>query len=90
MDFESTHNLAYASVSELLDLYRKRQVSPVEMTELFIDRIGKLDGKLNAFLELNFSQAREQALRAEANILRGDSERILEGIPITVKDLELT
>ena len=40
MDFESTHNLAYASVSELLDLYRKRQVSPVEMTELFIDRIG--------------------------------------------------
>ena len=90
MDFESTNNLAYASVRELLELYRTRQVSPVEMTELFIDRIGKLDGKLNAFLELNFSQAREQAVRAEANILSGYSEGILEGIPISIKDLELT
>jgi len=45
--------LAYASISEIGKLYRRRKLSPVELTQFLLDRIGRLNPRLNAYLTLN-------------------------------------
>ena len=44
--------LAYSSATELLRLIAAKQVSPLELTEFFLDRIERLDGRLHSFLLL--------------------------------------
>ena len=46
---QSVNNIAFAPASELRDLIATKQVSPVEVTELYYDRIENLDPKLNAY-----------------------------------------
>ena len=53
--------LAYASATELLRLIAGKQVSPVELTELFFSRIERLDSRLNSFLLLTREAALAQA-----------------------------
>ena len=45
--------LTYAPATELVQLIAKKQVSPVELTQLFLDRSAGLDPQLNSFLLLN-------------------------------------
>ena len=45
--------LAFTNVVKLQELYWSKKLSPVETTTLLINRIEKLNGKLNAFLELS-------------------------------------
>jgi len=42
-------NIAYTSAVSLLELYRKRALSPVEVTRLLLDRLDALQPKINAF-----------------------------------------
>ena len=83
-------SLAFVDSVELLSLYSNREVSPVEVTELHIDRIERLNGKLNAFLECTFEQARQRAIEAEAEITKGKIKSHLLGVPLGIKDLEFT
>ena len=83
-------NLAYASAYEVRELVSNGQLSPVELTQLFFDRIEKLDSQLNAYLTLNYDEAMRQARDAEAAVARGDELGPLHGVPISIKDLELT
>ena len=83
-------SLAFVDSVELLSLYSNREVSPVEVTELYIDRIERLNGKLNAFLECTFEQARQRAIEAEAEITKGKIKSHLLGVPLGIKDLEFT
>ena len=46
----SNQELAYSSATDLLQLISSRQVSPVELTQLFLDRIERIDPQLNSFL----------------------------------------
>ena len=45
-------DLVYAGIRELGTLFRKREASPVEVTAALLDRIARLDPKLNAFVTL--------------------------------------
>ena len=60
--------LAFASIGELHQKYRNKEVSPVEVTQLFIERIESEDIKLNSFLESSFDSALKQAKIAEKDI----------------------
>ena len=75
-------SLAFVDSVELLSLYSSREVSPVEVTDLYIDRIERLNGKLNAFLECTFEQARQRAIEAEAEITKGETRPQLLGVPL--------
>ena len=82
--------LAFASIGELHQKYRNKEVSPVEVTQLFIERIESEDIKLNSFLESSFDSALKQAKIAEKEIESEINKGLLHGIPVAVKDLELT
>ena len=65
-------------------------MSPIELTQLYFDRIDRLDSQLNAFLTLTQDDALQAARNAEDAVMRGDALGPLHGVPISIKDLELT
>jgi len=85
-------DLAFASIEEVARLYRKRKVSPVEVTKLMLDRIDQLNPKINAYITVTSEIALAQAKRAETEMFspRGRKSRRdrgpLHGIPISLKD----
>ena len=64
-------NLAFTPSHELAALIADKQVSPVEITQLYYDRIERLDGKLNSYLTLTQDDAMESAKAAEDAVMRG-------------------
>ena len=82
--------LAFAPASEVRDLLDSREVSSVELTEMFLRRIGSLNPRLNAYLTVASEEALAAATRADQASARGDSLGPLHGIPVSIKDLELT
>ena len=83
-------NLAFAPASELRALIADKQVSPVELTELYFERIDRLDTQLHAYLTLCRDEAMQAARHAESAVMQGDGLGPLHGVPISIKDLELT
>ena len=81
--------IAYATIRELGTRYRKRELSPVEVTRALLARIEKLDPALHAFVTLTPDRALADARAAEEALRRGD-ERPLLGIPVGHKDIYLT
>jgi aspartyl-tRNA(Asn)/glutamyl-tRNA(Gln) amidotransferase subunit A len=82
--------LAFAPATQIRELVRKKEVSVVELTELFYRRIEELNPKLNAYLALCPDQALASAKAAQRAVQRGNPLGPLHGIPISIKDLELT
>ncbi len=83
-------SLAFASAVELARLIRSRQLSPVELVELFLRRIEDLNPRLKAYLTVTGEEAREAARQAEEALQRGGQLLPLLGIPISIKDLFFT
>ena len=83
-------DLAFTSTTELRALIASGEVSPVEVTELYLDRIDRLDSRLNSYLTVSADHAIDSAREAEAAVARGDALGPLHGVPISIKDLELT
>ncbi|MBT6139580.1 MAG: amidase [Rhodospirillaceae bacterium] len=80
--------LAYTSAVDLAAMIRKRDVSPVEVAELFLTRIKASQPALNAFLAIAGERAVAEARAAEALVMRGGADLPpLLGVPYTVKDL---
>ena len=79
--------LAFQSIVELASAYRRRELSPVEVTRAQLERIASLDGELHAYFSVLPSAALEQAARAERQLARGDDPSLLLGVPIGLKDL---
>ena len=82
--------LAFVPALELLGMIARREVSPVEVTELFLERIERLDGSLNSYLTVTRELALQSAREAEAAVMRGDDLGPLHGVPVSIKDLEMT
>jgi amidase len=83
-------DLAFLPALEQAELVRARKVSPVELVELYANRIEKLDPELNAFVTLSLDRALEEARRAEAAVGSGDALAPFHGVPISIKDLNDT
>ena len=84
---EAREELAFLSVRELASLIRRRQVSPIELTRMYLDRLRRLDPELHCVITLTDDLALEQAERAHGEIVRGHYRGPLHGIPCGVKDL---
>jgi aspartyl-tRNA(Asn)/glutamyl-tRNA(Gln) amidotransferase subunit A len=81
--------IAYATIRELGTRYRKRELSPVEVTRALLARIEKLDPALHAFVTLTADRALADARAAEEALGRGDTRPLL-GVPVAHKDIYLT
>jgi aspartyl-tRNA(Asn)/glutamyl-tRNA(Gln) amidotransferase subunit A len=76
-----------ATISELGQRLRRREISPVEITRACLEQIEKKNAELNAFITVLAESALEEAARAEREILGGGWRGPLHGIPIALKDL---
>ena len=63
-----------------------RELSPVELTRAYLERIDRLDPELNTFVTLTREQALADAARAEADVAAGRYVGALHGIPVSIKD----
>ncbi len=73
----------------LVELYRQRQLSPVEVTQAAFARIARLNPVFNAFCALDEANALKAARESEARYLREQPLGSVDGVPTTVKDLLL-
>ena len=85
-------DLAFASIDEIARLFRKRKLSPVELTKFMLDRIERLNPKLSAYLTVTADLAIAQAQVAEKELFGPWGRKArrdrgpLHGIPISLKD----
>src|SRR5579864_512402 len=75
------------TISELAPRLRRREVSPVEITQECLECIERLNPGLNAFITVTAESALAEAGRAEGEILRGEWRGPLHGVPVALKDL---
>jgi len=80
-------SVLYTSIGELSKQIAAKQLSPVELTESYLERSQKLGPKLNAYARITDTLAIEQAEAAEKEIHRGHYRGPLHGIPYAAKDL---
>ncbi|WP_129308986.1 amidase [Streptomyces sp. L2] len=74
---------------QLLDGYRKAEFSPVEATGEALERARSIQPEVNAFVRLTEEDALARARESEARWRRGEPEGLLDGVPVTVKDILL-
>jgi aspartyl-tRNA(Asn)/glutamyl-tRNA(Gln) amidotransferase subunit A len=77
------------TASELLEGFRKKTLSPVEVTQAVLARIEQLNPKLNAFCLVS-ETALEDAKASEARWTAGQPRGLLDGVPVSIKDIILT
>jgi aspartyl-tRNA(Asn)/glutamyl-tRNA(Gln) amidotransferase subunit A len=83
---DSMRELAFATIEELSALLAKKKVSPVELTQLYLSRIERINPKLNAFLTVASESALAEAALAEKELSRRKRRGPLHGIPVALKD----
>lgn len=80
-------DLAFTPATEQARLIRSKEVSPVELTEMYLERIEKFDGELGSFVTTAPEPALEEAKKAEAAVADGRELPPFHGVPIGIKDL---
>ncbi len=80
-------DLAFLGLTELARRLRGREISAVELTQAFFQRIEALDGKLKSYQRLMVESALAEAEAADAAFARGEIKGPLQGVPVAVKDL---
>jgi len=80
-------SLIFVSLIEVSGQLRRRELSPIALTELCLERIAQLNPRLNAFITVLAHEALEAAAEAEREIAAGNWRGPLHGVPIAVKDL---
>ena len=79
-------SLHFESATQWLKRLQAREVSALELVDLCIERIERLDGPINAVVVRDFDRAREQARQSDAWRASGKPCGPLHGLPMTVKE----
>ncbi len=82
-------NLVDLTISSLRQLLDQREVSAVEVTRAYLERIEKVDSKIKAYLTVTGDQAMEAARAADEHMASGETAP-LTGIPLGIKDVICT
>lgn len=81
------NDLAFMSVRELAELIRTKQITSLELTQFFLERLKTYDKQLACVITLTEDLAIQQAKKADAEIAKGKYKGLLHGIPYGAKDL---
>jgi Asp-tRNA(Asn)/Glu-tRNA(Gln) amidotransferase A subunit family amidase len=79
--------LCFFSISQLAERLQRRAISPVEITQAYLDHIQTLDPQLNSYLTVTAERALQDAKAAEMQIQRGNYLGSVHGVPLAHKDL---
>ena len=79
-------DIPFLTAAELARLLQDREVSPVEATEAYLQRIERLEPQLHSYITVCGDEAMAASREAEAEIARGNYRGPMHGIPIAVKD----
>lgn len=85
-----TNDLLYAPATELITQYARKLLSPVDVTEAVLSRIEALNAKLECFVLVDGEQAMKHAKASESRWQQGSPCGVLDGVPVSIKDLLLT
>lgn len=86
----ATTDIGELSAGELVRLYRRKDLSPVEATRAALDRIDRFNGAVNAYCYVDPEGALAAARDSEARWMRGRPAGPVDGVPSSIKDLTLT
>lgn len=81
--------LTELTAAQLVDGYRKGEFSPVEATRAALERADAVQPAVNAFVRLDAEEALTQAQESAERWRRGEPAGLLDGVPVTVKDVLL-
>ncbi len=84
------NDLCSLSATDLVRAYARKQLSPVEVTRAVLQRIEKLNPLLNAFCFLDSDASLREAKQSEKRWAKGSPQGLLDGVPVSIKDLLLT
>jgi len=79
--------LPFLSIREVSELIKRKEVSPVELTQSILDRIEGVDSKIHAYITILREEALRVSKEAEKQISSGTYLGALHGVPISVKDI---
>ena len=82
----AAQDIVFWSAAETAAAVRSKQVSPVEVVQAYLDRIDRLDSKLNSYITVCGEEALAAARDVEASVSRGETSGALLGVPIAVRD----
>jgi amidase len=83
----SSEDLCFTPAVKLGEMIRNKLISPVEVVSTFLERIDKINPKINAYCTLVPEMAVQAAKEAESAIMRGGEIGLLCGIPVSIKDV---
>jgi len=83
-------DLRTATIESISERIKKKEVSPVDVINAFLERIEEVQKKINAFITVLDDKARKAAKEAEEEIVKGHYRGPLHGIPLAAKDLFYT
>jgi aspartyl-tRNA(Asn)/glutamyl-tRNA(Gln) amidotransferase subunit A len=83
-------HIAFLPATRLLEMYRKRELSPVAAIKGTLSRLERYEGALNAFVLYDPEGALAAARESEARWQKGEPRGLLDGVPMAIKDTQLT
>jgi aspartyl-tRNA(Asn)/glutamyl-tRNA(Gln) amidotransferase subunit A len=83
-------DIAFLPATKLLERYRARQLSPIEVVAETLRRLERYEGAVNAFVLYDPESAVAEARASEARWQKGAPKGVLDGIPVAIKDTQLT
>ena len=83
-------DIAYLPATRLLELYRTKGLSPVEVVRETLARLERYEAAVNAFVLYDPESAMAAARASEARWQRGAPQGLLDGVPVAIKDTQLT
>ena len=81
----ATDEVAFAGAARIAEMVRAKEISPSELVELYLERISRIEPKLNAYRVVLAEGARADAKRAEDRLAAGEDAPLL-GVPVAIKD----
>jgi aspartyl-tRNA(Asn)/glutamyl-tRNA(Gln) amidotransferase subunit A len=84
------NDLCLLPATGLLRLYQQKEVSPIDTVDAVLSRIETCDPELNAFCLVDAKRARDEAKASATRWQRGEPIGLLDGVPVSIKDVLLT
>jgi len=83
-------DICFMPAWEMGEKIKAQELSSLEITEMIIERIEKINPIINAYCTTTFNLARELAKKADEAVKKGEKLGLLHGIPTSIKDLMYT
>src|SRR5262249_25276772 len=79
-------DLCFTSAVDLVELIRRRPLSPAEITRAVLERLERLNARLGAYVLFHAERALGEARMAERAVMSGQALGPLHGVPVSIKD----